>query len=69
MPQSKTSPQQKSQEQKPAKIWLSSPHMGGTELDYVHDAFEKNWIAPLGSNVNGLEEDLGRYTGPATPRC
>lgn len=45
------------------RIYLSSPHMGGGELDYIHDAFEKNWIAPLGSNVNGFEEDLQKYTG------
>ena len=45
------------------RIYLSSPHMGGEELDYIHDAFEKNWIAPLGSNVNGFEEDLQNYTG------
>lgn len=45
------------------KIWLSSPHIGGEELDYIHQAFEKNWIAPLGENVNGFEEDLRNYTG------
>lgn len=45
------------------RIYLSSPHMGGEELDFIHDAFEKNWIAPLGSNVNGFEEDLQNYTG------
>lgn len=45
------------------RIYLSSPHMGGEELDFIHDAFEKNWIAPLGSNVNGFEEDLQQYTG------
>lgn len=44
------------------KIWLSSPHMGGTELDYIHEAFENNWIAPLGPNVNGFEEDLANFT-------
>lgn len=37
--------------------------MGGEELNYIHDAFEKNWIAPLGANVNGFEEDLQNYTG------
>jgi len=37
--------------------------MGGDELSYIQDAFEKNWIAPLGSNVNGFEDDLQRYTG------
>lgn len=45
------------------KIWLSSPHMGGTEHKYVKEAFETNWIAPLGPNVDGFEEDLVRYTG------
>lgn len=48
---------------KTKRIYLSSPHMGGEELDYIHEAFEKNWIAPLGSNVNGFEEDLQNYTG------
>ncbi|WP_340103569.1 DegT/DnrJ/EryC1/StrS family aminotransferase [Rhodohalobacter sp. 8-1] len=45
------------------RIYLSSPHMGGEELDFINDAFEKNWIAPLGSNVNGFEKDLQHYTG------
>lgn len=45
------------------RIYLSSPHMGGEELNYIHDAFDKNWIAPLGANVNGFEEDLQNYTG------
>ena len=40
------------------KIWLSSPHMGGGEMKYIQDAFDHNWIAPLGPNVNGLEKDL-----------
>lgn len=44
------------------KIWLSSPHMGGNELNYIHDAFEENWIAPLGPNVNGFEDDLTAFT-------
>ena len=44
-----------------AKIWLSSPHMGGTELDYIHEAFEQNWVAPLGPNVNSFEDDLKTY--------
>lgn len=46
-----------------SKILLSSPHMGGTELKYVHQAFEENWVAPLGPNVNGFEEDLEKYLG------
>jgi dTDP-4-amino-4,6-dideoxygalactose transaminase len=45
------------------KIWLSSPHMGGTELKYVHDAFDSNWVAPLGPNVTGFEQDLENYLG------
>lgn len=40
------------------KIWLSSPHMGGTEEQFVKEAFDTNWIAPLGPNVNGFEKDL-----------
>lgn len=46
-----------------SRIYLSSPHMSGNELDYIHDAFNKNWIAPLGENVDGFEEDLQNYTG------
>lgn len=45
------------------KIWLSSPHMGGGEQKYVQEAFDTNWIAPLGPNVSGFEEDLARYLG------
>ncbi|NQY06396.1 MAG: aminotransferase class I/II-fold pyridoxal phosphate-dependent enzyme [Flavobacteriaceae bacterium] len=44
-----------------SKIWLSSPHMGGNELDFIHEAFETNWVAPLGPNVNGFEKDLETY--------
>lgn len=40
------------------KIWLSSPHMGGGEMKYIHEAFDTNWVAPLGANVNGFEKDL-----------
>ena len=43
------------------KIWLSSPHMGGNEINYVNEAFDANWIAPLGPNVNGFEEDIKEY--------
>lgn len=44
-----------------AKIWLSSPHMGGNEQKYIQQAFKENWIAPLGPNVTGFEEDLQHY--------
>lgn len=43
------------------KIWLSSPHMGGTEHKYVQEAFDTNWVAPLGPNVNNFELDLEKY--------
>ncbi len=43
------------------KIWLSSPHMSGYELNYINEAFESNWIAPLGPNVKGFESDLEQY--------
>ena len=45
------------------KIWLSSPHMGQNELKYVQQAFETNWIAPLGPHVDGFEKDLQDFTG------
>lgn len=43
------------------KIWLSSPHMGGKEREFVNEAFETNWIAPLGPNVDGFEMDIQNY--------
>jgi dTDP-4-amino-4,6-dideoxygalactose transaminase len=43
------------------KIWLSSPHMGGSEQNYVNEAFVTNWVAPLGPNVNGFEHDIANY--------
>ena len=46
-----------------SKIWLSSPHMGGTEQRYIQEAFDANWVAPLGPNVNGFEQDLESYLG------
>ena len=47
------------------KIWLSSPHMGGREFEYVKEAFDTNWIAPLGPHVDGFEKDLCNFTGTA----
>jgi dTDP-4-amino-4,6-dideoxygalactose transaminase len=44
-----------------SKIWLSSPHMGGNERKYVNEAFDTNWVAPLGPNVNGLEQDIAGF--------
>ena len=44
-----------------SKIWLSSPHMGGTEERYVKEAFDTNWVAPLGPNVTSFEQDLEQF--------
>jgi dTDP-4-amino-4,6-dideoxygalactose transaminase len=44
------------------KIWLSSPHLTGEEQKYVKEAFDTNWVAPLGPNVNGLEADICVYS-------
>lgn len=46
-----------------SKIWLSSPHMGGNEQGFVNEAFETNWVAPLGPNVTNFEKDLENYIG------
>ncbi len=46
-----------------SRIWLSSPHMGGDEQQFVQSAFDTNWLSPMGANVNGFEEDLQHYTG------
>lgn len=43
------------------KIWLSSPHLSGSEQKYIQEAFDANWVAPLGPNVNGFENDLETY--------
>ena len=50
-------------------IPLSTPHMSdeGFELEYIHDAFNKNWIAPLGENVNEFEKVVGSYMGAGHP--
>lgn len=44
-----------------SRIYLSSPHMGGNEISFVNQAFETNWIAPLGPNVTGFENDISNY--------
>ena len=43
------------------KIWLSSPHMGGEELENVKDAFENNWVAPAGPAIHEFEAALSGY--------
>lgn len=45
------------------KIWLSPPHMGKMEEVYIKEAFETNWIAPLGPNVLGFEKSIAKFIG------
>lgn len=45
------------------RIYLSPPHMNRTEIDYVRETFESNWIAPLGPNVDAFERDIADYVG------
>ena len=51
------------------RLLLASPHMSdeGYELEYINDAFRKNWIAPLGENVNEFEKAMGAYMGKGYP--
>jgi len=45
------------------RVWLSSPHMGGKEKEYVAEAFDTNWVAPLGPNVDAFEKQLAEQLG------
>ncbi|MFE3869307.1 DegT/DnrJ/EryC1/StrS family aminotransferase [Flavobacterium sp. LS2P90] len=45
------------------KIWLSAPHMGGSEQKYIQEAFDSNWIAPVGDNINYFEHNIETYLG------
>ncbi|WP_321434381.1 DegT/DnrJ/EryC1/StrS family aminotransferase [Trichococcus flocculiformis] len=45
------------------RILLASPHMSGLEMAYIKEAFDTNWIAPLGPNVTGFEQEICAYTG------
>lgn len=53
-----------------AHIYLASPHMSeeGYEQQYVKEAFDTNWIAPLGKNVNEFEKELAAYVGQRMQR-
>ena len=48
---------------KTTRIYLSSPHMSGRELEYVQDAFATNWIAPLGPHVDAFEREMAAAVG------
>lgn len=43
------------------RIWLSPPHMGGDELKYIHEAFETNWISPVGPHIENFEGKLAAF--------
>jgi Predicted pyridoxal phosphate-dependent enzyme apparently involved in regulation of cell wall biogenesis len=45
------------------RIWLSLAHMGGYEQKFIKEAFDTNWVVPLGPNVDGFEKDLESYLG------
>ena len=45
------------------RILLSLAHMGGREQDFIKEAFDTNWVVPLGPNVSGFEQDLAQYLG------
>lgn len=45
------------------RIYLSSPTTYGEELKYIHEAFDTNWVAPLGENVNQFEKEISKYVG------
>ena len=45
------------------RIYLSPPHMSGNEMKYIREAFDQNWIAPLGPNVDEFEKSLAAYCG------
>ncbi len=45
------------------RIYLSAPHMSGGEERYIREAFDTNWIAPLGPNVDSFESEMASYIG------
>lgn len=45
------------------RIWLSSPTMHGEEMKYIQEAFDTNWVAPLGKNVDEFEKEMAAYIG------
>ena len=49
--------------EKNKRIYLASPHIGILERVFVKEAFDTNWVAPLGSNVNNFEKEIAEYVG------
>lgn len=54
-----------SQQKKRSRIYLSPPHMSGCEMEYVKEAFDTNWIAPLGPHVDAFEREVASRVGVA----
>jgi dTDP-4-amino-4,6-dideoxygalactose transaminase len=52
-----------------SRIYLSAPHIGKTERSYVQEAFDTNWVAPLGPNVDGFENDLAAFLDDGVGVC
>ena len=48
------------------RIYLCLAHMSGNEMKYIQEAFDTNWVVPLGPNVNGFEADLKAFAGEPT---
>ena len=45
------------------RIYLCLAHMSGEEQKYIQEAFDTNWVVPLGPNVNAFEQDLENFVG------
>ncbi|WP_090632934.1 DegT/DnrJ/EryC1/StrS family aminotransferase [Neobacillus massiliamazoniensis] len=45
------------------RIFLSPPHLSGNEQKYINEAFETNWVAPLGPNIDAFEKEIANYVG------
>lgn len=48
------------------RIYLCLAHMGGKEMDFIKEAFDSNWVVPMGPNVNAFEEDLESFVNQRT---
>ena len=49
------------------RVLLCLAHMSGNEMRYIQEAFDTNWVVPLGPNVNGFEDDLRRFSVSVSP--
>ena len=49
------------------RILLCLAHMSGKEMDFIKEAFDQNWVVPLGPNVNGFEKDLEKFVNKISP--